>query len=623
MVSETLKQLITFLILNTRQLAMKSTTLNDLYDLRSNFLVIGLTGRQGSGCSTVASYLSKKEFKECKFPKPETKTFDNSEERKYNIAYRFLKENWGQFILIRASDIIVSIILQFDFEQLISFLKSEYTGLGSEVSKIEADLKTDFNKSKKLFEPLFLDVQTFELNDNVSHFYVEDDDLNNFSIKLKNSFEGLIKNGQPTPFQKFGDNIRKSGNPYNKADFDTKNSYTISFIIKQLIKQIHFKNGKKATRIVIDSIRNSFEARFFRERYSAFYLFAITTDNEFRVNRLGELLSQPQIKSLDTEYDKNLNTEQSFYSQDIKACIQMADVYLNNPNCQGGDKFSEIKTKILRYLTLINQPGIITPTPQERTMQIAYTAKYNSGCISRQVGAVVTDPFYSVKSIGWNNTPEGQTPCLLRNAEDLVNNVDDMSFSKYEKTDEIKEIVEKGLMVNGYKEKLKGKNLCFCFKQVQNSIDSYKNQVHTRSLHAEENAMLQISKYGGGGIKNGILFTSASPCELCSKKAYQMGIKHIYYIDPYPGIATPNILQSGSNQPELHLFTGAVGKAYHAFFEPFMSYKDELEMLLKYDFDKAQNELISTDSVKKAQKLRKLKEAEQEIRKEIEELEKE
>ncbi|WP_235846252.1 deaminase [Morganella psychrotolerans] len=57
------------------------------------------------------------------------------------------------------------------------------------------------------------------------------------------------------------------------------------------------------------------------------------------------------------------------------------------------------------------------------------------------------------------------------------------------------------------------------------------NQVHTRSLHAEENAFLQISKYGGTGVQHGSLYTTASPCELCAKKAYQLGIKEIVFID--------------------------------------------------------------------------------------------
>ena len=190
-------------------------------------------------------------------------------------------------------------------------------------------------------------------------------------------------------------------------------------------------------------------------------------------------------------------------------------------------------------------------------MQIAYTAKYNSGCISRQVGAVVTDNTFSVKSIGWNNTPEGQTPCLLRSIDDLRNNSDSEAFSEYEKNGEIRLLIEKTLEVTPIqREAIKGRNLSFCFKEAQNCLEHEKNQVHTRSLHAEENAMLQISKYGGEGLRNGFLFTTASPCELCSKKAYQLNITKVFYIDPYPGIANDQILKSGvlKHQPQLELW---------------------------------------------------------------------
>ena len=88
--------------------------------------------------------------------------------------------------------------------------------------------------------------------------------------------------------------------------------------------------------------------------------------------------------------------------------------------------------------------------------------------------------------------------------------------------------------------------------------------------------MMQIAKYGGQALKNGILFTTASPCELCAKKAYQLGISQIFYIDPYPGISKTQILDCGIKKPQLHLFTGAIGRAYHKLYEPFMPYKDEI-----------------------------------------------
>lgn len=129
---------------------------------------------------------------------------------------------------------------------------------------------------------------------------------------------------------------------------------------------------------------------------------------------------------------------------------------------------------------------------------------------------------------------------------------------------------------------LEGRNCSFCFKTSINSYEGEKNQVHTRSLHAEENAMMQLVKYGSEGVKGGNLFTTASPCELCSKKAFQLGIKNIYYIDPYPGIAGKHILKSGvnkDNNPKVLMFQGSVGRAFHKLYEPFMAYKDELKIL--------------------------------------------
>ncbi|AEW85958.1 dCMP deaminase [Flavobacterium columnare ATCC 49512] len=246
-------------------------------------------------------------------------------------------------------------------------------------------------------------------------------------------------------------------------------------------------------------------------------------------------------------------------------------------------------------IALIHQPGIITPTNIERCMQVAYNAKFNSGCISRQVGAVITDENYSVKSIGWNDVAQNQIPCNLRSITDLIEGRKKDLFSDFEISDDKDFKISNGthdsfknLMSNDFKElknkknELEGRNCPYCFKTSINTYEGEKNQVHTRSLHAEENAMMQLVKYGSEGVKGGNLFTTASPCELCSKKAFQLGIKNVYYIDPYPGIAGKHILKSGVNpddNPKVLMFQGAVGRAFHKLYEPFMAYKDELKIL--------------------------------------------
>ena len=126
---------------------------------------------------------------------------------------------------------------------------------------------------------------------------------------------------------------------------------------------------------------------------------------------------------------------------------------------------------------------------------------------------------------------------------------------------------------------MKGRPVSYCFKDTENTLRGDKNQVHTRSLHAEENAFLQITKYGGASVMGGKLFSTASPCELCSKKAMQLGIKDIYFIDPYPGISKDHVLANGSDKPNLVQFFGAVGTGYQRLYEPLMPYKDELDYL--------------------------------------------
>jgi len=94
-------------------------------------------------------------------------------------------------------------------------------------------------------------------------------------------------------------------------------------------------------------------------------------------------------------------------------------------------------------------------------------------------------------------------------------------------------------------ELLKGRNCSYCFKDAYNAFKGQKNQVHTRSIHAEEMAFLQAARSGTPSVKGGFLFTTASPCELCSKKACHTGIARIYYVDQYPGISYKHVLSCG------------------------------------------------------------------------------
>lgn len=279
------------------------------------------------------------------------------------------------------------------------------------------------------------------------------------------------------------------------------------------------------------------------------------------------------------EYPKKLVGKEKFYNQNISACLEISDVHIYNPEIDN-NKYYFLTEQIIKYVVLMMHPGLITPTHIERCMQIAYNAKVNSGCLSRQVGAVITGDDYSIKSVGWNEVPKGHLSCGLRDVRQYCRNKDEESYSHFEITDcDFSEAITEIYESIDY-EKLGGRLYPYCFKDIYNEMKDKDNQVHTRALHAEENAFLQISKYGGEGVQGGYLFITASPCELCAKKSYQIGIKKIFYIDPYPGISQNHILKFGSeNNPEMLLFFGAIGNAYISLYTQRISIKDELEMI--------------------------------------------
>ena len=433
--------------------------------------------------------------------------------------------------------------------------------------------------------------------DDEYRFYFEE--LPVFTEHIKKSINKITEDNYTRIYQKIGNNIRSSGSAIDSTYTHNK-IFSISEKVNKLIKNFTQKNKpsiENPVAIAIDSLRNPFEALFLRERYSAFYLMAINTPDQTRRLRLQKQYNfdDHQIDDLDNqEYSGKKDKKDKFISQDIQKCYDLSDIHINNPQI-GEEDYTLLASQVAKFVSLIMHPGLIMPTSIERCMQIAHTAKLNSGCLSRQVGAAVTDENFSIKGIGWNTVAEGQTPCLLRDVRKLIVNDDKEAFSDYENNNlKFRKKIKDSFKEIGSKEvckKLKGRNVSYCFKDFKNCLDGHKNQVHTRALHAEENAFLQITKYGGQGIFGGILFTTSSPCELCAKKAYQLGIKKIYYIDPYPGIANQHIISAGIKSPELELFSGAIGRAYHQLYEPIIPYKDELENIIGFQVTDPYKEL--------------------------------
>lgn len=478
---------------------------------RTDLIVFALTGRTGSGCSTAAGMLARS----IDDIAVSDEALDEPEKRKFSISIEFARKQWLPFIVITVSSVIYSFALDEDWgavEKVLKDLKVNSTAIDEFrgcIDLLRVDSRVEaFNKAVR-------GDSSDEIRSEAWQFFIEKIDAQ--AKSLRRSLGGLY---QPI-FQRFGDNIRCAGSIASSA-IEPKNLFSLMRRVRFLIVASEAAQRlakKRGTRVVIDAIRNPLELVYLRDHFAGLYVIAITVDDDERRSRLTELgLNKREIDKTDEkEYGakKHLADYTAFVSQNIRDCIQKADIFIANPGkpSEFTTSVRELNTQLVRYVALTLRPGLITPTRDERCMQIAFVAKLNSGCISRQVGAAVADDGYSIQALGWNDVPRGQIPCLLRSVDALLSGGDDVAFSDFEQRDPKLRLHLQDKYSNRQILKASDGLRCpFCFKDAYNAITKKDNQVHTRSLHAEENAFLQLAKRGSSGIAGGILYTTASPC---------------------------------------------------------------------------------------------------------------
>lgn len=570
--------------------------ISELFLENNQFILVGLTGRTGSGCTTTANIL---ESKNVCFPELNSLNdfYDGLDKRRYLIVKKFAEEHWENFYSIKVSDLISIYLIMLSNSKIIDFIQL----CGKDLSKNSCkNLVKKGVLSKSLLKKEYINFIK-QLTNHQSEIDFSNPKIKRSFIRilqlvrkltrdLKKELNNLKSGLYVSVYQTAGKSIRKIGkidSKFKQDDFIPNAVFHLPETINRVIKLIRKVKNERAY-IVIDAIRNPYEAKFFKDRYAAFHLISINAPDEHRTRYLQELhkFSPDQIKKIDDEESGKGESEYKHLTNpNVKKCIEISDIHLVNPKNEY-DNNNILKAQIAWYFALMQHPGLISPTSMERVMQVAYTVKLNSGCISRQVGAVVTDNENSIKSVGWNDVAKGQIPCAMRSIDGLMNDFNSETYSHYERNNGLfrskaREFYETFKSGTSNLNPFKGRNISYCFKDIHNRIDNKSNQVHTRALHAEENAFLQLIKYGVAGIVGGKLYTTASPCELCAKKAYQLGVSEVIFIDPYPGIAIDHIINIGSNSPKLIQFRGAIGKAYHRLYEQIIPIKDELDHMLK------------------------------------------
>lgn len=580
--------------------------------------------------------------------------------RKYGICYNFAKQQYKPYTIVKYTHIIwlygiielyreqsdrltvdsfkewLQNILEDKFQPSTKYDGEFKSLVGYSEEKRQSEIKSTIdsincesvvNGLKSLQVEKLVDYEGWkECKIELRKFIQEGSPFNYFLTDLLGKLGGICIYSLSFLHHRMAGQIRKVGSLkekyndiYDKPQTDYSPLYVLAQLLNVIIKGYQKEADEKGnitktpTCIVIDSVRNSQEAQYLKERYSAFYLVAVHDTETFMAHlntkvKKGmpdvptELVNvyAERLRHLSYEESKQKDFEKGkFFAPNTDQVIADAEIHISNVSWKdkaSGDcyEFHTMAEQWMKYASLILHPGLITPSAEERCMVVAYTAKFNSSCLSRQVGAVITNQYHAIRTIGWNDVPYGQVPCGLRGLDEVcgVDGKKKCVYSEFEgesihtykddKTFQQHVADDFPKLAKQYVE-LKGLPMPYCFKTLHNRYEGKENQVFTRSLHAEENAILQMAKYGGEALMNGVIYVTASPCELCAKKLYQIGVRKIIYIDPYPGISRQHIIKAGFKQPELKLFQGAYGTTYFKLYQPFMSYKDEIDIRINHE----------------------------------------
>ena len=231
---------------------------------------------------------------------------------------------------------------------------------------------------------------------------------------------------------------------------------------------------------VIDSIRHPAEVEVLRRRSDRFQLLWVEADETLRLERIRRRgrAGDPQDLAHLRELEGREEGSADPHAQQLAAVRELADTVIDND----GD-LSALRQQVQSLLersVFFERPGW-----DEYFMSIARVVASRSNCVKRKVAALITLD-RRIISTGYNGTPRGVRNC------------------------------NEG-----------GCPRCNAFAEGGTRLDE------CLCSHGEENAITQAA-YHGVSVKGGTLYTTCSPCLICTKLIINAGMAEVIYNVDYP-----------------------------------------------------------------------------------------
>ncbi len=363
------------------------------------------------------------------------------------------------------------------------------------------------------------------------------------SIILEEAHRVGILSVPRAPFDAYIDAMQTAG---NKLREKFGSNYLTEKAIERIVKFRKNNGGYSDGNVqlpgrrayIIDSIKNPEELSLLRHIYGeSVCVFGVFAPDQIRKQRLKDAGAGPDSIEKIINRDQN---ELTTFGQKTRKVFIGSDFFICN------DKRPEqLRMNISRFLNLIFDSAVHTPTRAESAMYEAGAASANSGCMSRQVGAAIVSRDGELIAVGWNDVPhfggglyteddqytwDGDHGCVVDKDHRCFKWAGGICHNETRRTNIIRKI---GDRIAGAGLLKKGKGAADVVTAIEEGTGVDDLIEFSRSIHAEMEAILSVAREGRHSLNGATLYTNTYPCHNCARHIVASGISVVVYIEPY------------------------------------------------------------------------------------------
>jgi deoxycytidylate deaminase len=306
--------------------------------------------------------------------------------------------------------------------------------------------------------------------------------------------------------------------------------------------RVEVKPDGKPRAYILDSIRHPAEVQLLRAIYGdAFILVGVVCQEPKRESRMTHKYVDAGAVAARKFMSRDRSDADHKHGQHVADAFELADFFVDNTEDNELSKdVSNPKWKanddLNRLIKMVCGSQLERPKMAETAMYHAFSARMQSACLSRQVGAALVDRHGNVVATGTNEVPKAGGGVYGESSENEVIDAR-CAFYGNEGTRYCRNTREQNTIAEDLVAFLGELNIT-----IPDKLDLPKELRRTRiggllefsrAVHAEMDALLSAARKGISVVGTR-LFVTTFPCHYCARHLVAAGVDEVQYIEPYP-----------------------------------------------------------------------------------------